>query len=464
MSAAATATTDRFGLRLYSVTGGRTTKSVAGAVLAAIVLLSYAWDAPGILLYGNVALSNQAVTSSGDTARQACFTLLFLGIATSGVHARGASFLLRLPIALVPLLAWCWLSLIWAIEPAIALRRLAFTTLIILSVAYTVELLSVRQVIGLLLKIFVLIIMADWLAVAIFPLAVHQAGETDQNLIGNWRGIHNHKNEAGAFCAMCFIIVFYEAIRVRSWITGVALCIVCAIFLDETHSKTSSGFVVVSLLIGLMAKISYQNPAIRRATAIAAVILCLAALALVSDPLSPLMKLMDDPAALTGRVQIWPVLWSYVLDHPWFGSGYGSFWAIGDASPIFHYGSGWVTTVDHSHNGYLQILIQTGVVGLLLALIALVFQPFHKLFTKPVAKDLQRSMVCAVLAFGCLHDLLETSLLDRASPTWVVMLVMYCLLAKRDKSSGEQVEPAMCDSSHEDTEAGLHASLRPGTA
>ena len=85
---------------------------------------------------------------------------------------------------------------------------------------------------------------------------------------------------------------------------------------------------------------------------------------------SSLAEVFDDPASLTGRVQIWPVLLDYVSNHLWLGSGYGSFWAIGDASPIFEFDNSWLMTIDHSHNGYLETLVHTGVIGL--ALLSLV--------------------------------------------------------------------------------------------
>ena len=399
------------------------------ALLTAVIALSYLWDAPSIVLYGDIGLSNTVVTSSGDTVRQACFIAIFLAIGTLGVRANGVRFLLRVPTPFILLLAWCWLSLLWAIEPSLAIRRLLFTTLIVLSVAYSVERLSYRQVIELLLNIFAFILIADWLAVAIFPLAVHQAGESDPSLVGNWRGIHNHKNEAGAFSAMCLILFVHEAARARSWMIGGLLSVLAAAFLYETRSKTSGGFAIVAFLIGMAAVASYGNPSLRKAGSMIAIALVILGMAFISEPLSPLMKLLDDPAALTGRVQIWPILTSYAHDHP-FGAGYGSFWAIGDASPIYQYGSGWVTTVDHAHNGYLELLVEIGFIGLALVLGVCVFHPFHRLFTKPLAGDTSRALIGGLLAFGCLHDLLETSLLNRANPSWVIMLVMYFLLAK----------------------------------
>ena len=404
---------------------------VPSCVLFTIIFLSYAWDAPGIVLYGDIGLSNTGVSSGGDFGRQLCFVLLFLTIMASGVRANGAHFLLSVPKTFLPILGWFWLSLIWAIDPSSAFRRLTFTTIIILSVAYAIDQMTYRQVLRLLLAALVSILVLDWLAVALFPLAVHQAGEQDQSLVGNWRGIHNHKNEAGAFCAIALIMFVHEARRVRSTLIGPILIVLTSAFLYETHSKTSGGFVFAALLIGVAAHIAYNNPALRRIAGFLAIGLCLITIAVIGNPLSPAASVFDDPAALTGRVQIWPVLLQYASDHLWLGAGYGSFWAIGEASPIYQYASGWVTTVDHAHNGYIQILIQTGAIGLAIVLATLIVQPFRQLFLQELPAHTSRFLVCAILAFGCLHDLLETSILDRGTSTWVIMLIMYCLLNKK---------------------------------
>lgn len=62
-----------------------------------------------------------------------------------------------------------------------------------------------------------------------------------------------------------------------------------------------------------------------------------------------------SPDALTGRVQIWPVLIACSRDHWMQGSGYGSVWNIGTASPAYEYATGWASTIASGHNGYLDV-------------------------------------------------------------------------------------------------------------
>jgi len=62
-------------------------------------------------------------------------------------------------------------------------------------------------------------------------------------------------------------------------------------------------------------------------------------------------------ATLTGRTETWAQLVPVVYSQPFLGSGFGSFWT--DARRDFY-------EMSHGHNGYLDILLDLGAVGLVL--------------------------------------------------------------------------------------------------
>jgi O-antigen ligase len=401
---------------------------IGAAVLFLLVVLACAWDGPAVLLSTLDATNAQA--GDGDLLRQVCFLLLFAATLVAIVLRGDMRLLLAVPVIFLPLLGWCWLSLIWAINPDAALRRISFTTIIVITVSYAVQLMPYRRSLDVLLAALCCVMLANWAAIAFFPLAVHQPDELDPALIGNWRGIHKSKNETGAVLTLCAIMCVHEAIRVRSYLSGLVLVVLAAVFVYQTHSKTSGAVGVAALGIGVLSHYSAHNPRLRQVIVTCVLIIALLSAPYMSDIIESQLRFFDDPASLTGRVELWPVLLDFAADHPLLGSGYGSFWGIGGESPIFRYGSGWVTTVFLAHNGYLDLLIQLGAIGLVIAVTSLVFYPFYDLFCRPLPSTVPRTLLCSVLAFGCLRDLLETTLLDRANPTWLVMLVMYALLFK----------------------------------
>ena len=402
--------------------------SIPKIALVALLFLSVIGLSP-VAIFGEDTSALGTQTGDGDVARQLSFVLVFLVIAAHTAAAGGLRQLLQIPLPFCVLLGWCWISLLWAINPDVALRRVMLTTMVVLSLVYAVRSLPARTVINLIVGCFAVILVADWLSVALLDFAVQQPTEVEKELAGDWRGLHNHKNEAGAFCAVCCILFVYASYRMRSFLCGPLLVIAAAVFLFMTQSKTSGGFVLVAMAVGAMASLCYNNPVFRNVVLSVLAIGTLFAVSLIDIPYDSLLALFDDPASLTGRSQIWPILVRYIGDHPLLGSGYGSFWSVGDASPIFDYGSGWLTTIFQAHNGYLDVAVQTGLIGLVLAFVVLVARPLTLLFSAPLHWQASRWLICSILAFGCLHDLLESSLLDRANPTWVMMVIMYCLLS-----------------------------------
>jgi O-antigen ligase len=74
---------------------------------------------------------------------------------------------------------------------------------------------------------------------------------------------------------------------------------------------------------------------------------------------------LDDLLLLDGRIPLWQTLWLSVEQHPLVGHGFGAFWNPTRFDDIYHE-VGWHAVV--AHNGFLDELLGTGVIGLLLFL------------------------------------------------------------------------------------------------
>jgi O-antigen ligase len=394
------------------------------------VLLCYAWDAPKIL-DGSIDDRSTAGAEAGDTLRQIAFLALFAGAVGIRLFARHARSRIPLPAIFVPILAWCWASVLWAIDPEIAMRRVAFTTVVIVTVAICVERLRYFDVVRLLLIGFGLVLLADWIAIALLPHAVHGSAELDPALVGNWRGIHDNKNEAGAFCALAIILFLHAAVRRKSLLISGPMLALSAIFLYQSQSKAALALVVAALVISAAVYGAYRSRAVRQFEFIVlgAMVIpgCLVFLEEIGEHLT---TLLEDPASLTGRAQIWPVLFDYAEKHPFLGSGFGSFWGLGAQSATRGHNIEWIAELYTAHNGYLELLVQVGGVGLIIAVACLILHPLKLIMFTALPGTVSRSLICSILVFGWLRDIFESSLLDRANPTWTIMVVMYCVLYK----------------------------------
>jgi len=89
------------------------------------------------------------------------------------------------------------------------------------------------------------------------------------------------------------------------------------------------------------------------------------AVILVTNQLAAIAPLIGRDAQLTGRVDLWLILPSYIAERPWLGYGFGAFWVADSANVSLIWNAvGW--TPPHAHDGWLDALLELGVVGLAL--------------------------------------------------------------------------------------------------
>jgi exopolysaccharide production protein ExoQ len=128
--------------------------------------------------------------------------------------------------------------------------------------------------------------------------------------------------------------------------------------------------------------------------------------------------ILGRDATLTGRTDlIWSELIPISLRNPFFGVGYGAFWI----RPIFEF------PINQAHNGYLDVFIELGWVGLILLTILIV-----SFFKKAKEEfELDPDWACLRLAFLLmilLHNITETSFLRSTILMWnmlVFLMVVY---------------------------------------
>jgi O-antigen ligase len=73
----------------------------------------------------------------------------------------------------------------------------------------------------------------------------------------------------------------------------------------------------------------------------------------------------DDTEALTGRLPLWNYIWDQTEGRHLQGYGWGAFWLV-ERTLDAHDALGWFPR--HSHNAYLQVVVNIGLIGLAIVL------------------------------------------------------------------------------------------------
>jgi O-antigen ligase len=263
--------------------------------------------------------------------------------------------------------------------PDVAARRLILAAFTVFQASVLLLLPYGREHFARLLAISAIVVLATcYFGVAFLPqFSIHQATDlAEPGLAGDWRGFFTHKNGAGAAMVL---LIFISIFVYRAWnkSVGIFIGVFAAIFLHFTHSKSPMNLLPVILLL------SYLIARLRSPTLALALILGVPVLlnlvsvgsVVFSTVYNVIAHVMSDPT-FTGRNVIWKFALDHVAQRPLFGFGFESFWGMPDLVADWNYLESWGYRASDAHNGYLNLAVTTGLVGLGLALWWMIAQPF----------------------------------------------------------------------------------------
>jgi O-antigen ligase len=400
-----------------------------GVYLALLLLIFVGLDAfsppPLVSHFGGVQEA-----SKGDLLRQVCYLGVGALAVAAGLQRHGLGALRAIPPSMALLLAWCMASALWAPEPNVVIRRAGLEVVIVVSVLLSVAAVGPKKAFLWWRWLMAVVLLVNFISIPLVPVARHLAGETDPALVGNWRGLYGHKNIAGAVCAITAILFLFTRTGWKNLI-GIGIAAAAVFFLVMTRSKTSMGLLPVALLAGLFYRLGWRDGLSRTILCVAALLLLGALVSFALLDANTIAGLLEDPREFTGRAAIWAAELRYIADHPLLGSGFGTFTDTGGLSPLHDYvGASWVEAVSHGHNGYLQILVTIGGIGLLLTLLATIVLPLRRFWALDMDDDAFKPMLLALFTFLVLHNFMESDFLEGDAVSWAAMLMVIAALGR----------------------------------
>lgn len=405
-----------------------------------------------------LCLSAPWVTDEVDPALTQIRQIGYLAVLVTTVASlrpwRNPQSLLVVPWPLLLALGWCWFSLTWALYPEAGLRRLVLTTIVAWSLLALVREIAVNRLINILHVVLALLLVANYLAVFLFPATGLDPNVYD-GVTNTWRGVMGQKNFVGFACAMT-AIMFSIGAGFPAWnapqgrpllIVRIIVVLAALNFLMRSESKTSIGIGVFALLVGALFTYLATVRGQRRLAAPGWAWIAIAPFAIIclgmAIDATPYLEMVSDPAAFTGRTQIWTGLIKAYVEQPLLGVGYGSLWDVGPDGPMKIYAKDWASEVSQGHNGYLDMLVQVGAIGLLLIVFAVLVWPLQRLLRG--GDHPARVLGAAMLFFSLGHNFTESSLFDRDGQGQVFLMIAIALLWKTTAAiaiAGETRRPA----------------------
>ena len=266
--------------------------------------------------------------------------------------------------------AYCAISITWSDYPYIALKRWVKLVgdLVMILILFTdpSPMLMIRRLFSRLAFILVTFSLT-------FILLVPEIGTARDSYTGvvYYNGISMQKNMLGEACLIAglgtlwLLLTAFEApksaLRNRQMITYAIMTLLSLWLIKKADSMTS--FTALVLAGGVMVLVSQRwlVSSVSRVHLLMGSTIALAASTILLDAAGPLLSLLGRTSSFTGRTAIWyAVLAAHT--NPLIGTGYESFW-LGERIQFVWDVSG--QHIQQAHNGYLEIYINLGWIGVL---------------------------------------------------------------------------------------------------
>jgi O-antigen ligase len=364
----------------------------------------------------------------GNLAGQVLTALLTVALAAF-VFVKDVRIVLK---ALTPILVvtfvWFACSAALSLHSDIAVRRLVLAVFTIFQAAVLLVLPQERDHFSRLLAVGALTVLALCYAGVIFlpEHSIHQSTDlAEPELAGNWRGFFTHKNGAGASMVMLIFIGIFIA-RTLSSILGTLIIVLAAFFLVLTESK--SPIVLLPLvLIASFLLVRLRNPVAKCMLAIG-IPLVIAVLTIGSvsfEPIHALVSRLVSDASFTGRDEIWLFALDHIAQRPIAGFGFQAFWGTSELVSAWNYLESWGYRASDAHNGFLNIAVMTGLVGLAVSLVWTFIQPLADHIRTPADRNgpALTMLFLQIWLFGLCLSGFESELFNGGSVVWFMMVV-----------------------------------------
>jgi O-antigen ligase len=328
------------------------------------------------------------------------------------------------------------LSAVWSIEPAATLLRFTSLAAIVLT-CFAISLAGWhrQRFQQLALTPLMLILVASLVIGIIYPDKITEIG-TDISQRNAWHGITHGKNEFGMMSSMAAIICVNRWLaregRTRWAIAGSIVAFVCLIL---SRSNTSLFATIVGVLCMTLVM---RVPVIRQRHSSLVVISIAATIALyelviqnvipgVNTLLAPIMSLTGKDTTFSARTIIWGVIKQHIQGAPFLGTGYGAYW-LGPfpTSPSYVFVPMMFFYPTEAHNGYLDIINDLGIVGLICLLLFIFWFIRQALQLMPFDRS-QAALYLALLFQEMVINMSESDFFSRTSTFSILLLAVTCL-------------------------------------
>jgi exopolysaccharide production protein ExoQ len=371
---------------------------------------------------GDRASADTAYDEGSAFDRNIYTGLMLLGVIVLGTRSKRTTAFLAANFPVILFFLYCALSATWSDHADISIKRWF-------------------RGLGDLVMVMVILTDTDWagafkwvytrLACILVPLSIlffrwYPALGRSYNIHDgrvSVTGVTDDKNLLGAICTLFSLAVGSAMLeahraggpRTKKLLIAYGSVIAVAVYLIHlADSATATACLIEGvgiLLLTSMPKI-YKHPS--RIHLMVASILGFTAINLFFG--SSLLELFGRNATLTGRTDLWNLCLTLVTN-PLIGAGYESFWLGWRLEKMWQY----ILGVNQSHNGYLEIYLNLGWIGVAL-LVTFLISGYRNIIRAVRRQEPAASLRLAFFVVACVANCTEAGF-KMMHPMWIAILL-----------------------------------------
>jgi O-antigen ligase len=197
----------------------------------------------------------------------------------------------------------------------------------------------------------------------------------DIALKNSWHGITHGKNEFGMLSSIATIFFVHRLLaregRRLATLTGIAVSFTCLILSRSNTSLFACLLACNGMFLLLRSRLVRQRYTTHLVVGIVALVIVYEltiqrVIPGVDVLLAPIFKLTGKDATFSARTIIWQIIKDHIQYSPWIGTGFGAYWigAVPNSPSYVFLSSVLALYPTESHNGYLEVMNDLGVLGL----------------------------------------------------------------------------------------------------
>lgn len=406
----------------------------AEQAFTAIALLLHTGGPLNVILSGGYSQGDKQVAEPDFGLTRNLYLLTYLVVfCLLTIRWRKVLYVLQRDRYIWVILALVLLSFFWSEIPGRTLSRsFSFTGSTLLGVYFATRY-TVKQQLQLLGWTFGLVV---GLSLG-YALLLPKYGIMGGVHAGAWRGIYTHKNNFGkmmTLSSIVFTLLLLSGQKQRLWFSlGLGLSVMLLLLSTSKGALVNVVAMWSAIAVCRLFRLQYHLLVISLGSiAIAA---GGASLWLVDNLESIVVDVLGKDLTLTGRTDLWMSVLEMIKQRPWLGYGYQAFWnGLDGPSAVVWRAEAW--RVPDAHNGFLDLLLQLGIVGMVVFLVGYFANIVGSIIRLRRMAGSEFIWPVPFLIFMILSNLPETSLMRANDIFWVlyVAIALSRLMPPEDNS------------------------------